>query len=179
MHQGTLGSSIRRLDEHERNLCLFFNRACRRRRIAQFFAIVSWLGDGVFWYAVIGLLPVIYGREALIPAITMVASGMFGIIIYKFLKAATARPRPFASNPQIRRATRPLDEFSFPSGHSLHSISFTIIATHYYPELGWLLAPFTVFVALSRVVLGLHYPSDVLVGLFIGTLLGFAFVSAS
>jgi undecaprenyl-diphosphatase len=178
VYQETLGSSIRRLDEHELNLCLFLNRACQRRWLAQFFAVISRLGDGIFWYAVIGLLPLVYGREGLLPAIMMVAAGTFGIIIYKLLKAATARPRPFESNPQIQRETRPLDEFSFPSGHSLHSASFTIIATYYHPELGWVLVPFAALVAISRVVLGLHYPSDVVVGMFLGAVLGLTSVSA-
>jgi undecaprenyl-diphosphatase len=55
----------------------------------------------------------------------------------------------------------PLDEFSFPPD-TLHAVSFTIVALAYYPWLAPLLVPFTLGVALSRVVLGLHYPSDVL-----------------
>ena len=66
----------------------------------------------------------------------------------------------------------PLDEFSFPSGHTLHAISFTMVALAYYPALVVLLVPFTVLVALSRVVLGLHYPSDVLAACLIGGALG-------
>ena len=62
----------------------------------------------------------------------------------------------------------PLDEYSFPSGHTLHAVSFTIIAVYHYPALAWLLLPFAVLVALSRVVLGLHYPSDVLAGALLG-----------
>lgn len=178
MHQEILGSGIRRLDQRELNLCLFFNRACRRRRVAQFFAVVSRLGDGIFWYALIGLLPVVYGCEAMLLAVMMMASGICGMVIYKLLKAATARHRPFANNPQILRETLPLDEFSFPSGHSLHSASFTIIGTYYFPELGWILVPFAAFVAMSRVVLRLHYPSDVAVGLLLGAMLGLTAVNA-
>lgn len=172
-----LDRAYRRLDERELNLCLFFNRACRRRRIAQFFAIISRLGDGIFWYALIGLLPLLYGYGGLVAAATMVMSGTVGVTIYKLLKAATARPRPFASSPHIRGETQPLDEFSFPSGHTLHSTCFTIIAVYHFPELAWVLMPFAALVAISRVVLGLHYPSDVLVGLLIGTLLGLVSVS--
>lgn len=178
MYQDLLGSHIRRLDEYELNLCLFFNRACRRRLVGNFFASISRLGDGIFWYAVIGLLPIIYGQQALDAAIRMVVSGTLGIIVYKLLKTTTARPRPFAASPQIWRQTRPLDEYSFPSGHSLHSASFAIIATYHYPELGWILVPFATLVMLSRVVLGLHYPSDVVAGLVLGTLLGLTCVLA-
>jgi undecaprenyl-diphosphatase len=62
----------------------------------------------------------------------------------------------------------PLDEFSFPSGHTLHAVSFTLVALAYFPVLAPVLVPFTVLVALSRVVLGLHYPSDVLAATVIG-----------
>ena len=65
----------------------------------------------------------------------------------------------------------PLDRFSFPSGHTLHAVGFTLLAVHAHPELAWFLIPFTVLVALSRLVLGLHYPSDVLTGAAIGTLM--------
>ncbi|HNW79764.1 MAG TPA: phosphatase PAP2 family protein, partial [Candidatus Competibacteraceae bacterium] len=65
----------------------------------------------------------------------------------------------------------PLDEYSFPSGHTLHAVSFSIIAVYYYPVLAWLVLPFTVLVALSRLVLGLHYPSDVLAGILLGAAL--------
>jgi len=66
----------------------------------------------------------------------------------------------------------PLDEFSFPSGHTLHAVSFTIVALTWFPALAPLLVPFTVLVAASRVVLGLHYPSDVLAATAIGGVLG-------
>ncbi len=72
---------------------------------------------------------------------------------------------------RIRAWVAPLDEFSFPSGHTLHAVSFSIVALAYYPWLTPLLVPFSAGVALSRVVLGLHYPSDVLAATLIGVLL--------
>ncbi|RYZ72780.1 MAG: phosphatase PAP2 family protein, partial [Lysobacteraceae bacterium] len=78
-------------------------------------------------------------------------------------------PRPFASDLRIRAWVAPLDEFSFPSGHTLHAVAFSLVAIAHYPSLAWLLLPFSACVALSRVVLGLHYPSDVLAALVIGS----------
>ena len=66
----------------------------------------------------------------------------------------------------------PLDPFSFPSGHTLHAVAFTVVAATHYPPLAALLVPFTLLIAASRVVLGLHYPSDVLVGAVLGALIG-------
>jgi hypothetical protein len=48
------------------------------------------------------------------------------------------------------------------------SVAFTLVALAYYPALAWLLVPFSASVAASRVVLGLHYPSDVLAATAIG-----------
>ncbi|NBX00676.1 MAG: phosphatase PAP2 family protein, partial [Methylophilaceae bacterium] len=66
--------------------------------------------------------------------------------------------------------------FSFPSGHTLHAVAFCAVGLFYYPLLAGLLIPFTVFVGLSRVVLGLHYPSDVIAGALIGGLIASVFI---
>ena len=69
---------------------------------------------------------------------------------------------------RISCAMPPLDRYSFPSGHTLHAVCFTSIACAYLPVLAWVLVPFALLVALSRMVLGLHYPTDVLAGALIG-----------
>jgi undecaprenyl-diphosphatase len=53
-------------------------------------------------------------------------------------------------------------------------VSFSLIAVFYFPALIWLVLPFTVLVALSRPILGLHYPSDVLAGAALGALIAIA-----
>ena len=71
-----------------------------------------------------------------------------------------------------------LDRFSFPSGHTLHAVAFSLVACAYYPGLG---ASLAVHVAdrLSRVALGLHYPSDVIAGGALGAIIaGASFVIA-
>jgi undecaprenyl-diphosphatase len=64
--------------------------------------------------------------------------------------------------------TAPLDRYSFPSGHTLHAVCYTEMLATYQPQLLWVVLPFAASVAASRVVLGLHYPSDVLAGGLIG-----------
>jgi undecaprenyl-diphosphatase len=152
----------------EARVCIVSNRACRRPAVAGFFASISRLGNGVFWYVLMALLPVLYGAAALPVAARMMLAGVIGVAVYKTLKARTGRSRPFSVLREIGLIERPLDAGSFPSGHTLHAMSFTVIATGAYPELAWLLVPFATLVALSRLVLGLHYPSDVLAGAAIG-----------
>ena len=78
------------------------------------------------------------------------------------------RPRPYQVHQVIRLCERPLDHFSFPSGHTLHAVMASVVIGSIQPMLLVLMLPFTVLVALSRMVLGLHYPSDVAVGAAIG-----------
>jgi undecaprenyl-diphosphatase len=108
------------------------------------------------------------GSEGMIPVAHMATVGLIGTLLYKWLKGKTLPPRPFEVHQDIWLTGRPLDRFSFPSGHTLHAVAFSSIAVFYYPALFMLVVPFAVMVALSRVVLGLHYPSDVLMGALIG-----------
>jgi len=159
------------MDQHEYQFCLLFNRYATIEMVRSFFAIISRLGNGVFWYLLILLLPLIYGQPAIETSIIMAATGLIGVIIYKLLKKNLVRQRPCIHHNAIQQGTVMLDLYSFPSGHTLHAFSFTIIAVNAFPELALVLIPLTFLIAASRVVLGLHYPSDVIVGALIGTLL--------
>ena len=152
------------------------NRLSLCRGIRPFFSIISRIGDGVFWYVLIFLLPLIFGSKAIITSLQMIAAGIVGLLVYKWIKQLTERARPFTVSSNICLGTAPLDKYSFPSGHTLHAVSFSLIAIHYYPVLAWLLVPLTFLIALSRVVLGLHYPTDVLAGATIGTALATSIV---
>ncbi len=155
----------------ERRLCLAMNRWGARRALTRLLRLVSRLGDGVFWYALMGLLALLGGTRGQRAALHMALVGLAAAILYKGLKRWTRRPRPFRSHADITAYVAPLDEFSFPSGHTLHAVSFTLVAIVWFPALAPLLVPFTLLIALSRVVLGVHYPSDVLAASLIGILL--------
>lgn len=156
----------------EARWCRRANRYGRRRGTRIVFSTLSRLGDGVFWYLLMGALVLADGLDGLQASVHMAATGALALTLYKLLKRWTRRPRPFAADLRIRAWVAPLDEYSFPSGHTLHAVSFTVVALAYYPWLAPLLLPFTAGVAMSRVVLGLHYPSDVLAATGIGLVLG-------
>ena len=164
--------------ERERAWCLSANQWCTRRAIRFYFRGVSRLGDGAIWYALMLTLAFgdgAYGREA---AAHLALVGAVSAILYRQLKRWTRRPRPCADDRRIRAWIAPLDEFSFPSGHTLHAVGFSTVACAWYPALAWVLVPFTASVAASRVVLGVHYPSDVAAATAIGAGLGAAAIVA-
>jgi undecaprenyl-diphosphatase len=160
---------VDRLTSYELPLCRLLNRVENRAALALFRA-VSWLGDWRLW-AALGL--VLAGFEGLSspPVRQMALLSMVCLPIYKVLKLLLARERPFVEHAGIHQLVAPLDRYSFPSGHTLHAVAFTAMLIPHYPELAWPLIPFTTLVALSRVILGMHYPSDVLAGAVLGGVL--------
>ena len=160
-----------RIDAAEYRLCRRLNRGAARALPRRIFQIASRLGDGILWYVLILLLPLLYGTAAVRPALVMALTGALGVAIYSLLKRVFIRERPFITHSAINLAGAPLDRYSFPSGHTLHAVSFTWQACAHFPELAWLLVPLAGLIAGSRLVLGLHYPSDVLAGAAIGAAL--------
>lgn len=166
-----INTVIARFDAAEYGLCRRLNRGASFAVPRRVFQIASRLGDGLAWYALILVLPLIYGRPAVKPAIVMALTGALGVLVYALLKRLFVRERPFITHAAIDRGAAPLDRYSFPSGHTLHAVSFTWQACAHFPELAWVLVPLAALIASSRVVLGLHYPSDVVAGAAIGAAL--------
>ena len=166
-----LAVPFERFDQAELRLCRYLNRTSQLGRLGGLFRAVSWLGDGWLWYGLILGLPWLHGRDGVLPAVHMAVTGAAAVVIYRLIKDRAVRERPFTIDQGIRCVCRPLDRYSFPSGHTLHAVSFTLLMTHYFPQWFGLLAAFTVLIALSRVILGLHYPSDVAAGGLLGGLM--------
>lgn len=156
--------------ERERSFARWMHRGAAHAWLVGSLNVVSRLGDGWMWYLVMLALPWVDPIEGTACAIRMIAVGLVNLAIYKIIKQCIARPRPYRNCPGIRACAPSLDEYSFPSGHTLHSVAFALILSAYYPPMALIVWPFTLLIAASRVVLGLHYPSDVLVGAVVGGL---------
>lgn len=139
-----------RFDMAEYRLCRELNRGADLAWVRMPFQLASRLGDGIVWYLLIGALPLLYGRVAARPALVMAVTGLIGILIYKWLKSRLLRERPFIRHPGITLAMPPLDRYSFPSGHTLHVVSFTWLAVERFPDLAWILIPLSCLIAGSR-----------------------------
>lgn len=166
-----LNVRLQKFNQWDIDLCQSCNDLSRNLLLRNIFKLASRLGNGVFWYMLMTALLLHYQAEALPAVVHMLAVGLAATLLYKWIKLKTLRPRPFNVYPSIVCNGQTLDQFSFPSGHTMHAVAFSIISVAYFPALVWLVLPFTLLVALSRPILGLHYPSDVLVGALIGGLL--------
>ena len=152
--------------------CVFaLNRSLAYRPCLWLARAVSRMGDGGLWgMLILGLLlsPLPGATRC---ALHMMGVGLVGVGLYLLVKRRAGRPRPCVRLTGLTVCARPLDEFSFPSGHTLHAASFSLILAHHFPPLAPAVFGFALLVAASRPVLGLHYPSDVLAGAAIGACL--------
>jgi undecaprenyl-diphosphatase len=162
---------LTRMNHFDSALCIKLSHASQYTFIRDWFRLMSRLGDGVFWYTMLLGIIFIQGESAWMSVLHIVITGLLGTLVYKWLKGKTLRPRPYQVLQDVWLTGKPLDYFSFPSGHTLHAVTFTCMTLAYFPSLALLVIPFSIMVAMSRVVLGLHYPSDVLAGAVIGVAL--------
>lgn len=159
------------LDDLEMGLCLRVNALSRRAVVRHSFSAVSRLGDYPAWVAFGLVCAYLQGSDAMAFIVQSLLTATVGVLVYTLLKERLVRERPYITNGAIVCGTAPLDRYSFPSGHTLHAVSFTVLYGAYEPMMLWILAPFAALVAASRIVLGLHYPSDVVVGAALGAIL--------
>lgn len=134
------------------------------------FAIIATrAGDGWLWYLA-GLAVLLFGGESRFAAIAAAGSAaIVGIGIFMSLKKLSGRKRPCEIEPHCWATLLPPDQFSFPSGHTITAFAVAVSLGEFYPSLLIVLLTAALSVAASRILLGMHFMSDVVVGSLLGT----------
>ena len=129
-------------------------------------------GDGWLWYLT-GLAVLLFGGEARLAAVAAAGSAaIVGVGIFVSLKKISGRKRPCQIEPHIWATLLPPDQFSFPSGHTITALAVAIAIGQFYPAFYVPLLFCALSIAASRILLGMHFLSDVLVGATFGIGLG-------
>lgn len=126
--------------------------------------VITHIGDGYFW----GLICVLLFFVNLGAALAVTFAQLIEIIFQKILKFIFLRERPYVKHADISNLIIPPDRFSFPSGHTAASMAMAVSFAAVFPAF---FIPFLILaclIAFSRMYLGLHYPSDVAVGVMLG-----------
>ncbi len=143
------------------------------RWVRVWMVLASRVGDGWLWWS-LGLILLLFGGPQRFVAVGAGAiSAALAIGLFHRLKRIIGRKRPCAIQPNCWATLLPPDQFSFPSGHSMSAFSIAVPLMLYYPSLEAGLLFCAVSIALSRILLGLHFLSDVLVGSALGASLGY------
>lgn len=138
------------------------NRDCRS---------IIWLsrtGDGHL-YLLIGLalwaFEPDYGQLFLFTALMAYS---LEVPLYLVLKKLFKRPRPCDLLTNFSAHVTPSDKFSLPSGHTAAAWLMASILAHFYPSFALVAYIWASLIGVSRILLGVHYPSDVLAGIVLG-----------
>jgi len=132
------------------------------------------VGDGWLWYAMGSVVALFGGSERFRALAAAVLAVSIGIVAFLVTKRAAGRKRPCALEPHCWATLLPPDQFSFPSGHTITAFAVAMSLGAYYPSMLMGLLFCAASVALSRILLGMHFLSDVIAGGMIGGLLGYA-----
>ncbi|HZC66184.1 MAG TPA: phosphatase PAP2 family protein [Candidatus Dormibacteraeota bacterium] len=135
-------------------------------------------GDGWLWYALAGILLTFGGAQRFEAVSAASAAALAGVLVFKAIKLISQRPRPCQLEPHCWSRVLPPDRFSFPSGHTMTAFSIALVVSYFYPPLKGPLFFLAISIGVSRIVLGMHFLSDVLAGMVLGVALGCASITA-
>lgn len=162
---------LRFIAHRDQRLMLRVNRWPAPRWVRVWMLAATRGGDGWLWYA-IGAMVLLFGGPARFRAVAAAALAVgVGIALFLRIKKATGRKRPCAYEPHCWARLLPPDQFSFPSGHTITAFSVAVSLSLFYPDMSVGLLFCAISVAASRILLGMHFLSDVLAGAAIGTAL--------
>ncbi len=169
----TLSQARDRLAAPDYKLMRRVNRWRAPRWVRWWMLLATRAGDGWLWVAV-GLSLLLSTDPLRFRAIEAAAAAIgAGILIFHWIKRRICRPRPRDLEPHCWAYIATRDRFSFPSGHSTTAFAVAMSVGSFYPEVMPLLILLAANVAISRVIVGMHFLSDVLVGAGMGSLLGY------
>jgi undecaprenyl-diphosphatase len=130
---------------------------------------ISKTGDGYLQILIPTLLLIFEPQAGKEFFLTIASAFAIQLPIYWLLKNILRRRRPPEVVPYFHSFIEASDKFSFPSGHSSAAFLLANITAIFYGAIAWPLYLWASFVALSRVVLGVHFPTDIVAGITLGT----------
>jgi undecaprenyl-diphosphatase len=161
---------VANLTQWDQQVCLRIFKWNGVRLLDGLMLAFSRLGDGYF-YAIIGILVAWIDRaNASMFWKTGLLAFAFELILYKLLKTKIKRIRPFHVITEIKYLIKPPDGFSFPSGHTAAAFVMATLLSAFYSDLSLYAYISASLIGLSRVYNGVHYPTDVIAGSFLGTI---------
>ncbi len=124
---------------------------------------------GAFFITVFTFSLVLFGttRNKIIGIEALVSLGISQIIVHS-LKRIMSRERPYKIIEQLNTFGIDLSDYSFPSGHTTASFSLAASLSLNMPRFTVYVLLLALIIAISRVYLGVHYPSDVAAGIILG-----------
>jgi len=159
----------------------FFNHTLSSGFLNKFFSIITNVNNWyIAYFILLGISFFKGGKKGKIAAAGILILIIFSDQInHKVLKEIFLRVRPCMTLNDIITPLGCDGNYSFPSNHAVNNFAAACFFYRFFPNLKWLLFGTASLVAVSRIYLGLHYPSDVIGGAALGCLFGYLFSLAA
>jgi len=167
-----MNSLIANLSAAEYSLMRKVNRWRAPRWVRWWMLASSKCGDGWFWAFCGVIVLASHDPEKYAAFLAAGLAAAAGVVLFMTLKKVVGRKRPCQLEPHCWATLLPPDQFSFPSGHSITAFAVAVPLSYYFPSAAPVLLTLAVSVALSRIILGMHFLTDVIAGSFLGSGLG-------
>ncbi|WP_408007305.1 phosphatase PAP2 family protein [Pseudalkalibacillus sp. A8] len=166
---------------HERECTVFqwVNSKCQQSALSRYFMTVTHLGGATGSIGICILLFALGSGELRLIALQSLLALAISHIPVQISKKIYPRKRPYMVLSDTITISRLLKDHSFPSGHTTATFSVLTPILCWNPILALILLPISLSVAISRIYLGMHYPSDVIGGILIGVGTGWLLYSFS
>lgn len=166
------------IERRDHRLMRRINRWRAPRWVRYWMLAATRMGDGWLWYSLAFVLLAFGGAQRFAAVGAAGGAALVGVGVFKILKRISHRPRPCQIEPHCWSKVLPPDKFSFPSGHTMTAFSIALVLSYFYRGVEFPLYFMAISIAVSRVVLGMHFLSDVLAGAILGVGLGCASLTA-
>lgn len=164
------------LEQRDLRLMRKVHRWRAPRFIRFWMLLMTRLGDGLLWYALALIVLLCGGPLRFRVVLIGGASALIAVVLFRQMKNLSRRARPCQIEPHCWAVILPPDQFSFPSGHTMTSFAMAVSVGHFYPECQGCLLLLAANIAASRIILGMHFLTDVTAGMFLGIAIGLASV---
>ncbi len=156
----------------DRTVLLWIQENMRSDLFTPFFKLITHLGDSGMIWILLSVFFLLFKKTRKAGFLSLISLAGSFLICNVIIKNAAARVRPYEVTPLLQLLIERQKDFSFPSGHASSSFASAVVLLKTLPKkIGIPCMILAILIAISRLYVGVHYPSDVLAGILIGTMI--------
>jgi undecaprenyl-diphosphatase len=164
---------LRRIQRGDATLLSIFNNSLNCRLLDRLMPVITYLGSGIFTFLFCIITIAIPKPSIREMGIMTSVSLLISSLIVRIIKVTVSRIRPFLKLDNLNIRLIGIDEYSFPSGHTTAAFSIAVMVSLCFPQLTIMTILLAFLVGISRMYFGVHYPTDIIIGMCIGTITSF------